>query len=92
VEEQVMGRNGKQDLRVLIRRAQAEIDALYPGLIDLTHPHHYAIVDALAQADSIGGRIPIDTPYLGETLEAHVIRDATVTLPPRDPEKAAAAD
>ncbi len=85
IEEQLMGRDGKQDDRRTIRRAQAEIDALYPGLVNITHPLHHPIVGAMWLADANGGRIPADTPPLGATYEALVRRDRAVTLPPRDP-------
>ncbi len=69
--------------RALIQRAIAELDALYPHLAGGSHPYHYAIAEALAQADTNGGRIPVDTPYLGATCEALVTRDPAVTLPPQ---------
>ncbi len=81
LEEQVMGRDGKQDQRVLIRRAHAELDALYPGLGNRDHPHHHTIVAVLLQADHNGGRIPADAPPLGPTIEARVRRDRAVTVP-----------
>jgi hypothetical protein len=85
----ILGVGAQMDERALIQQALAEIDLLYgPGLVAASHPLHHAIVGAFAQADRNGGRIPRDTPYLGETLEALAIRDARVTLPPPEPEPA----
>jgi hypothetical protein len=81
LEEQLLGRDGKQDYRRTIQRAHTELDQLYPGLANGNHPQHRMIVDALLLADTNGGRVPITTPPLGPTCEALVRRDRSVTLP-----------
>jgi len=78
--------DAQTERRKVVQQGLAELKALYPTLdTDGWTPFKYSIVEALGQAEAHGGHIPASTPFLGETMEGRVTRDATLTLPPFEP-------